>query len=61
VGVSRERASNPVLGAPELAGRFLAASAARKQLGVHLADQAIGERETFFQPRQTMVERRDIV
>jgi hypothetical protein len=50
-------AADPVLGAAELARGFVAAPAARQELGVHLAQQPVRERESPTQSLQSVVER----
>jgi hypothetical protein len=46
VRVAGPGAADPVLRSPELAGLLLASATAREQLFVHLANQAIRQRET---------------
>lgn len=61
VGAARSRATDPVLRAPELARQLLAAPRAGHQLGVHLADQAVAERESLAQAHHGVAESSHIV
>ena len=54
-------AADPVLRAPELARRLVAAPAARQQLGVHLPDEAVAERKAFAHPAQPVLQRHHVV
>jgi hypothetical protein len=60
-GVSRSRATNPVLGAAEFARILPASAAAGEEDSVDLSNQAIRKWEPVAQSSETVVERGDVV
>ena len=61
VRVAGPGAADPVLRSPEIAGLLLASATAREQLFVHLANQAIREREAAAEPAHPVLQSGDIV
>ena len=57
--VAGARASDPVLGSPELAGRHCGPPPGRKQPGVHLPHETIRKREATSQALDAVIQGRD--
>jgi hypothetical protein len=60
-GVSRSRATDPVLRAAELAGLLTGAAARLEQNLVHLPNETERKRKSLSQSLQTMLHRRDVI
>ena len=59
--IARPGATDPVLGAPELAGGFVAATATAHQQGVHFAQQPVAQGEITAQAGHAVLQCRHVV